>query len=168
MSFQGGNGIPFQWGPDGRHQYAECFIRVTASSSSGQYSTFQLGPVATGRIAYIAIVDAVAGTSALNIYMKKLTSAFTFNAVDTAVTIPSYAQYGSYDVTSPLKFGTSTTRLSSDSVNSIKTKVAESDSSAEHAYPIIVPAGFYFIGQQDLANSAQDFTLRWYERPVPA
>ena len=168
MSFQGSNGIPFQWGPDGRHQYAECFISVTASASSGQYSTFQIGPVPTGRIAYVTVVDPVMGTATYNCHIKKLDSSITFNAVDTTVTIPSYAQYGSYDATSGLKMGTSTTRLSGD-IHTVKIKVSEASSlPSEPAYPIVLPAGSCLVGQQDAVNSAQTFTLRWYERPIPA
>jgi len=168
MYFQGSNGIPFQWGPDGRHQYAECFLSVTCAASSGQYSTFQIGPVPTGRIAYVTVVDAVMGTATNNCHLKKLDSALTFNAVDLTVTIPSYAQYGSYDVTSGLKMGTSTTRLSGG-IHTVKIKVSEANSTpSEPAYPIVLPAGSYLAGQQDTVNLAQTYTLRWYERPVPA
>lgn len=168
MAFQGSSGIQFQWGSDGRHQYAECFISVNCPQATSERSTFQIGPVATGRIVYITIVDALAGTASYNIFMLKQTSAFSFDTTETTVTIPSYAQYGSYDTTTPLKIGTSSTRISSDSANSIRNKVAESDASAEQAYPIVIPAGSYFIGQQDIANSAQPVTLRWYERTVSA
>lgn len=154
-------GLPFQWGPDGRHQYAEVMITdFIAAGSAGKNSTLEV-TVPSGRCAYFVYVD-MSGSSGFNIVSN--TSAATMDGGGTAVTIEDEYSNGSISPASTMKVGQAAALTSTLSevpqLNGPETPV-------QFYYPFVVPGGRFFQIQNKAADEQASFTLRWYEKVVP-
>ena len=165
---QGITGLPFQYGPDGYHQYADCWVNVRNNAVSSKYSAVQL-TAPSARFLYVVIFDNVADPGAVGVdfsYLRVSTSDISdWNGTPSTLSLTN-RQLGSFDATSTVTHGTTDGLLNSSESN-MPTYASVSQTLSYPATPIPVPPGSNFAMGHTTANQLVRVSLRWFERIVP-
>ena len=161
-------GLPFQWSPNGLHQFAQVAMTPLVATASGERSFFEIKAPAD-RVVYIVSLFTQQNTHVFYYKSSSETAAATGGG---ELAIPDAVQFGGIDATSVIRTGSSSGSSPANATTPLvhlSTQTLPFTATMEQAiskYPLLVKPGEYFVVWANTANVILYPDIMWLERVV--